>query len=275
MDKPTRRIFLKDLGAATAGLSVASEGAQASQLPGRAPSEDAPSSASATSNIMAIAAHPGDAFFTMSAAVALQVHLGARGVFVSLSLGEKGSTKIAPAQYGSLQRQAAERAARQLGAQSVILDYRDGEIPVSDEAKFAVCDLIREYKPDVLVTHWRGSWHKDHQACNAIVNDAVFYAGLPALARKQSVHSVRRLYFADNWEDAEGFTPDSYLDITPVFAPWSDACAAFPMWRGETGFRYNDYYGSLAVSRGCLSGSKYAVALMSPPDQLTRRLHAL
>ena len=162
-----------------------------------------------------------------------------------------------------------------LGAQCVILDYRDGEIPVSDEAKFAVCDLIREHKPDVIVTHWHGSWHKDHQACYAVVNDAVFYAGLPALARKLSAHSIRRLYFADNWEDAEGFTPDTYLEITPVFDRWSEACAAFPMWRGETGFRYNDYYGSLATSRGCLGGSKYAVALMSSPDQLTRRLHAL
>jgi len=275
MDKPTRRIFLKDFGAATAGLSVASEGEQASQLPGRPSSEDAKSSASAPSNIMAIAAHPGDAFFTMGAAVALQVNLGARGVFVSLSLGEKGSTKIAPAQYGSLQRGAADRAARQLGAQSVILDHRDGEIPVTDDAKFAVCDLIRVHKPDIIVTHWRGSWHKDHQACYAIVNDAVFYAGLPALARKQSAHSVRRLYFADNWEDAEGFTPDTYLDVTPVFDRWSEACASFPMWRGETGFRYNDYYGSLAVSRGCLGGSKYAVALMSPPDQLSHRLQAL
>jgi hypothetical protein len=47
------------------------------------------------------------------------------------------------------------------------------------------------------------------------------------------------------------------------------------MWRGENGFRYNDYYGSLAVERGCLSGYKHAVALMSPPDQLTRRVQAL
>jgi len=275
MDKPTRRIFLKDLGAATAGLSVASDSAPASQVPGRPQSGVAESKVFTPTSIMAIAAHPGDAFFTMGAAVALQIHLGARGVFVSLSLGEKGSVKIAPAEYGSLQREAAERAGRILRAQVAFLDYRDGEIPVSDEAKFAVCDLIREYKPDIIVTHWRGSWHKDHQACYAIVNDAVFYAGLPALARKLPAHATRSLYFADNWEDAEGYTPDTYLEITPVFEPWAKACAAFPMWRGETGFRYNDYYGSLAVSRGCLSGNKYAVALMSPPEQRTRRVQTL
>jgi LmbE family N-acetylglucosaminyl deacetylase len=224
---------------------------------------------------MAIAAHPGDAFFAMGAAVALQVHLGGQGVFVSLSLGEKGSARIAPARYGPLQREAAERAAHALGARTEFLGYGDGEIPVGEEAKFAVCDLIREYQPGAIVTHWRGSWHKDHEACYKIVNDAVFYAGLPALARNQPPHEVRKLFFADNWEDAKGFTPDTYLDISPVFDRWVEACAAFPMWRGETGFRYNDYYGSLAVERGCLSGCKYAVALMSPPEQLTRRVQAL
>jgi hypothetical protein len=76
-------------------------------------------------------------------------------------------------------------------------------------------------------------------------------------------------------EDAEGFVADTYLDITPVFDHWPEACAAFPMLRGETGFRYNDYYRSLAIARGCLSGFRYAVALMSPPEQLTRNVHAL
>lgn len=275
MNKPTRRNFLKDLGVGTAGFSLAAERARASQMPGRPRVGDEASKASAHSDIMAIAAHPGDAFFTMGAAVALQVHLGARGVFLSLSMGEKGSATIAPPQYASLQREAMERAARLLGAQAAFLEYQDGEIPVSEEAKFAVSDLIREYKPGIVVTHWRGSWHKDHKACHAIVNDAVFYAGLPALARKQPAHEVRKVFFADNWEDAEGFVPDTYLDIDPVFDRWLEACAAFPMWRGETGFRYHDYYGSLAVERGCLCGCKCAVALMSPPEQLTRHVQAL
>jgi len=162
-----------------------------------------------------------------------------------------------------------------LGAEAEFLSYLDGEIPVTEEAKLAVCDLIRKHRPSIIVTHWRGSWHKDHQACYKIVNDAVFYAGLPALARERPAHEVRKLFFADNWEDAEGFTPDTYLDISPVFDKWMEACATFPMWRGENGFRYNDYYGSLAVGRGCLSGCKYAAALMSPAEQLTRRVQAL
>jgi N-acetylglucosamine malate deacetylase 1 len=224
---------------------------------------------------MAIAAHPGDAFFAMGLPVALHVHLGGRGIFLSLSLGEKGSSTIPPVQYGTLQREASKRAADMLAARASFLTYPDGEIPADEGAKFAVCDLIREHKPEIVVTHWRGSWHKDHRACYEVVNDAVFYAALPAIARKQPAHSVAKLFFADNWEDADSFKADIYLDITPVFQRWSDASAAFPMWRGENGFRYNDYYRSLASERGSLSGFHYAVALMSPPEQLVRHVRAL
>lgn len=275
MDNSTRRNFLKDLGLGTAAFSVGTEGAQANRVPGQPSAGEAGTQGSGPSSIMAIAAHPGDAFFAMGAAVALQVHLGGQGVFLSLSLGEKGSARIEPDRYGPLQREAAERAAQSLGARAVFLGFRDGEIPVSEEAKFAVCDLIREHKPGAVVTHWGGSWHKDHKACHEIVNDAVFYAGLPALARSQPAHEVRKLFFAENWEDARGFAPDTFLEIDPVFDRWLAACAAFPMWRGESGFRYNDYYSALAVERGCLSGCKFAVALMSPPVSHTRRVQAL
>jgi N-acetylglucosamine malate deacetylase 1 len=275
MENPSRRNFLKDLGLGTTAVSLPAQRTQTGQMPGRPLGADPGSQASGPSNIMAIAAHPGDAFFAMGAAVALQVHLGGQGVFLSLSLGDKGSSTIAPTEYGLLQRQAAERAAKALGARAEFLNYPDGEIPESNDVAFAVCDSIRQYKPATIVTHWHGSWHKDHRACYQIVNDAVFYAGLPAVQRQQPSHAVKRLFFAENWEDAEGFVADTYLDITPVFDHWLEACAAFPMWRGETGFRYNDYYRSLAIARGCLSGFRYAVALMSPPEQLTRNVHAL
>ncbi len=227
------------------------------------------------STILAIAAHPGDGLFTMGASVAQQIRAGGQGVFLSLSLGERGHPKISPKDYGELQRAATEKAAKELGAQTAFLTYPDAEVPLNDEIRFAVCDLIRKYRPGVVVTHWRGSWHKDHQNCHAIVQDAIFYAGLPAIERKLPAHAVGRLYFAENWEDMTGFESDTYLDISAVYQTWLEACAAFPMWRGETGFRYNDYYRSLAVMRGCLSGFDAAVALMSSAEQREQRLKSL
>jgi LmbE family N-acetylglucosaminyl deacetylase len=226
-------------------------------------------------SILAIAAHPGDALFTMGAAVAEQIAQGGRGLFLSLSLGERGSPTIPAEKYGAMQRQATERAAKILGAEAEFLSYPDAEVPYHDEASLAVADRIRAFKPGVVLTHWSGSWHKDHQNCHAIVSDAVFYAGLPAISRTQPAHSPSKLCFAENWEDAANFVADTYLDISAVYERWVKACSEFPMWRGENGFRYNDYYRSLAVARGCLGGFPYAVALMSSPGERTERVRTL
>lgn len=272
MSFTTRRSFLMSTGGGVAALSVGTGFVNARQLPGQPPSETSGSHDIIFSNVMAIAAHPGDAFFAMGAPVAVATHLGGQGSLLSLSLGEKGSPTIPAEQYGTSQREAAQKAAEVLGAKALFLHYPDGEVPSNDEAKFAVCDLIRQYKPLTVVTHWKGSWHKDHRACYDIVEDAIFYAGLPSFVRKEPAHEVRKLWFADNWEDATGYSADTYLDITAVFDRWLNACSAFPMWRGETGFRYNDYYGSLAVERGCLSNFKRAVALMSPAEQRVQHI---
>lgn len=265
--------------AGVAALSFGPDPLGAKQLPGQ-PGEQIGAGPHekrqrAAPSVMAIAAHPGDAFFAMGAPVALAAHQGGEGFFLSLSHGEKGSTTIPPAQYGAMQEAAGSQAAAQLGAKYLSLPYGDGEIPNNDEIAFAVCDLIRQYRPRTVVTHWKGSWHKDHIACHEIVQVAIFYAALPTIVRPRAAHSVGSLYFADNWEDAGGFVPDIYLDITSVCDSWLRACNVFPMWRGENGFRYNDYYSSRAIGCGCLNGSTQAVSLMSSEDQRVQHVRSL
>jgi len=111
--------------------------------------------------IMAIAAHPGDGLFTMGAVLAQQIERGGTGTLLSLSLGEKGAPKDIPVQhYGEMQRAATQKATHLLGADAIFLAYPDAEIPFNEESTLAVCDAIRQYKPDVVITHWSGSWHK-------------------------------------------------------------------------------------------------------------------
>jgi len=270
MADTTRRSVLKMAGTSVAAFSLGGEALSARQTNGAPETQD-----KAAPRVMAIAAHPGDAFFAMGTPVAMATHLGGQGSFVSLSWGEKGSATIPPAKYGAMQQEAATKAAGLLRSTALFLHYGDGAVPDNDEAAFAVCDFIRLHKPDIVVTHWKGSGHKDHQACYAIVQNAIFYAAIPGFARQDPAHSVGRLYFADNWEDARDFVPDTYLDITPIYDQWMKACGVFPMWRGETGFRYNDYYSSRATGCGCLSGYRQAVALMSWAEQRIQHLPSL
>lgn len=261
-----RRSFAQSMGGAVA-LSAFGR----TSVLAESPSDSAPG------KIMAIAAHPGDGLFTMGAAMAHQIERGGGGALLSLSLGERGAPKdILTQQYGEMQKTATEKATHSLGAEAIFLTYPDAEIPFNEEITLAVCDVLRQYKPDVVVTHWNGSWHKDHQNCYLIVRDAVFYAGLGTLARSHPAHTVSKIFYSDNWEDATNFVPDTYLDIEAVYEKWLQACDFYPMWRGQTGFfRYNDYYSALAIMRGCLSGYKHAIALMSDPGQRISKPRAL
>jgi len=260
-----RRSFAQSIGGA----------AFLSALSGRSPAWSE-SSDGTPGRVMAIAAHPGDGLFTMGAALAQQIELGGAGSLLSLSLGERGAPKDIPVQqYGEMQRTATQKATHLLGAEAIFLAYPDAEIPFNEESSLAVCDVIRQYKPEIIITHWSGSWHKDHQNCYLIVRDAVFYAALQTMSRNQPAHAVSKIFYADNWEDASNFVADTYLDIEAVYEKWLQACDFYPMWRGQTGFfRYNDYYGALSVMRGCLSGFKHAVALMSDSGQRMNRLRS-
>ncbi len=235
------------------------------------------SAVSKPGKVMAIAAHPGDGMFTMGATLAKQIERGGAGVLLSLSFGERGAPKDIPVQqYGTMQRKATENAAHLIGAEAIFLDYPDAEIPFNEESSLRVCDVIREQRPEAVVTHWSGSWHKDHQNCHLIVRDAIFFAGLETLAREHPAYAVSKIFYAENWEDATNFVPDTYIDIDSVYEKWMQACDFYPMWRGQTGFfRYNDYYSSLSVMRGCLSSSRHAVSLMSDTGQRTQRLQSL
>jgi len=260
-----RRSFAHSVGGAVA-LSVLARSSMSAE-----------SSESKPGKIMAIAAHPGDGMFTMGAALAQQIARGGAGVLLSLSIGERGAPKNIPVQqYGEMQRTATQKAAQLIGAEAIFLTYPDGEIPFNEESSLAVGDAIREHRPDVIITHWSGSWHKDHQNCHLIVRDAIFYASLDTMTRTRPAHSVSKIFYADNWEDASNFIPDTYLDIDAVRDKWLQACDFYPMWRGQTGFfRYNGYYAALSIMRGCLSGFKHAVALMSDPGQRVGKTHSL
>ncbi len=254
-----RREFIKTSVAASAGLWVSGL-------------DRAWATPSTPGSIMSIAAHPGDGMFSMGSSVAQHIANGGKGTFLSLSLGEKGHNSIPTTEYGHMQQEAMEESANLLGAESRFLTYPDAEIPFNEETSLAVCDEIRKAKPSIIVTHWEGSWHKDHKNCHEIVQYAIFYAGLKTLVREHEAHYAGQLFYAENWEDMDGFVQDTYLDISEVFEQWQSACALFPMWRGETGFRYNDYYRSLATMRGCLSGFTHAAALMSASGQRVKKL---
>lgn len=227
-------------------------------------------------HIMVIGGHCGDAEIMGGALVAKYTQAGHKATFVHMTPGEKGHKTLPPDEYAEQKRKEARAAAAVLGADCRFLPYGDAELPVNDEVKYQLCDIIRELKPTILITHWKGSMHKDHENTHYIVEDARFYAALPAIKRALPAHGAWGLFYAENWEDPYGFEPQVYVDVSDVWDKYIECISQYELFRGGiSSFRYMDYYQALGTMRGCLSNCQKAVALMLPRGAGVRRGQSL
>lgn len=228
-------------------------------------------------DILAIGAHMGDVEIACGMALAAHVRQGKKVAILHLTPGEKGHPKLSPEEYARQKHAEAKEAAAVFGAQMYTLDYRDGELPVNDEVQFAICDVIRACRPQCIITHWQGSIHKDHTACALNIPNAQFYAAIKGFVRKDPPHWVGRIYYAENWEDQDGFEPEIFLEVTEAdIALWQEAAEKYELFRGGVSrFPYVEYYRALARVRGAEIGCQYAVAFAVPPSAHRRRVQSL
>lgn len=218
--------------------------------------------------LVAIGAHAADMEFSAGATLLKHARKGWDVHIVHLTLGEKGHPTLPPDAYGPQKRREAEAAAQILQATPHFLPYRDGELQVTKEIVVMVATLIRQLRPQVVITHWKGSLHPDHVATYHLTRHALFLAGNPHFQLKgtAAVQGIR-LYYAENWEDSEAFEPFVYVDISDVFSDWKRAFQCFAIGRGEGRFPYWDWYQAQTRLRGIEIGTSYAQAFAVDPWQ--------
>jgi N-acetylglucosamine malate deacetylase 1 len=211
--------------------------------------------------ILAVGAHAGDMEISCGAVLAKHARMGDRVVMLHLTLGEGGNPRITPQEYGEQKRREANEVAAVLGAEVIFGPYKDGEIPNTDEGRAYVNDIIRQVKPTHIITHWKNSIHKDHTYTHAIVSDAVLLASLEGVHSEFPRHwGVRGIYFTENWEDMDEYSPYIYLDVTDDMATWEEAVKKYEFIGGTiSSFPYFDYYKALSTVRGAVVRYPHAV----------------
>lgn len=217
--------------------------------------------------VLAIGGHIGDMELTAGMALAKHTLEGAKIVTLALTAGEKGAPKGRDiADYRRQKVEEAKAFAEMLKGEAIVFDYRDGELPDNEEVRMMVCDVIRKVKPDILITHYKSSMHKDHNNTHKIVNDARYYAALPGFERDDAPHFAGRLYYAENWEDAVDYKPYLYIDTTEGYELWKKAVSTHWFVTGSTSFPYLEYYDHLSRVRGIECRKGRAETFMIPAE---------
>jgi LmbE family N-acetylglucosaminyl deacetylase len=220
--------------------------------------------------ILAIGGHVGDMELTAGGILASHSLKGDRVVTLALTAGERG----VPAgqdmkEYREQKVREAKVFADMLGGESMVFDIPDGELSDSEDMRFRVCDVIRRVKPDIIITHFKNSMHKDHRTTHSIVNDARFFAGLASMQQQEPAHFASRLYYAENWEDAVDYKPYIYIDFDQeAYDLWVKAVSQHWFVTGSKSFPYLEYYKHLARVRGIEARKTYAETFMIPEESL-------
>ncbi len=134
--------------------------------------------------VLCVAAHPDDLEYGTSAAVSIWTARGVEVRYLLLTRGEAGMDALDPAETRPLRTAEQIAAGAAVGVQHVdFLDHPDGQLEYGLPVRRDVARVIREFRPDVVVTlSWElefigGLNMADHRVTGLVVLDAVRDAG--------------------------------------------------------------------------------------------------
>lgn len=131
------------------------------------------------SKVLVFAAHPDDEVIGCGGFIRKLVNAGAQ---VSVVVVTGGQTGVSPAfqhigDIAQARQQESEATQRILGFQKLLfLPYKTQEVKNDQGTFHSFIRLIRQEKPDLILTHAEHDKHRDHQAVSIITKEAVWKA---------------------------------------------------------------------------------------------------
>lgn len=168
--------------------------------------------------ILAIGAHPDDCEAVAGGTAALWVKRGDRVRFVSMTNGNAGHQRRAPAELASIRREEARRAGQVLGIEYDILDHDDGRLEPTVAHREDLIRRIRAYVPDLILTHRPNDYHPDHRYTSILVQDSAYMVTVPLIC-PDTPHLRQNpviAYFSDDFRKPCPFNADVVVDVDPV-----------------------------------------------------------
>jgi 4-oxalomesaconate hydratase len=233
--------------------------------------------------VQVIGAHSADFVWRAGGAVAVAVENGGTAEVIALSYGERGESGELWKEEGQtvenvkrIRHGEAEAAAAALGASFRCLDLGDYPLQIDADALTQIADAIREFAPDVLITHTdRDPFNPDHPVASVAVDRA---RGLAAGAGVSSAFATitppALFLFEPHQPELCNFTPNTFVDITAVIERKKAAMAEMKAQQ-----YLQTYYAQRAEQRGNharrASGNKavqYAEAFQRVIPQLVSEL---
>jgi len=224
-------------------------------------------------DILVFGPHPDDLEIRVGGSLLIWMSQGIRVGLADLTRGELGTKGDAETRIA----ESREAARRMDVAFRVNLALPDGSLRDDDPARETVTRLIRDCKPNWVLTNLEEDQHPDHAAAARLVKAAYFLARLPKYLPNSPAHSPEQLiyYFIHTQ-----FDPTFLVDIAEVFEKKIEVMESYQSQfvdpKVPDGYKYSglaDYFSnvrSLGEAWGVRAGVRAAEAFVSDRPLVVR-----
>jgi LmbE family N-acetylglucosaminyl deacetylase len=156
-----------------------------------------------------------------------------------------------------------KRACSILGVQGIVMSNSSissvNEISIRDE----LVEILRKYKPDIVITHVEFDYHKEHRLTRRIVEETVEWASHTTSKTRDS-HQVSSLWAAETTVLIP--SPHIYIDITETNEKRLEAikCYGSQSHKGGADFYYR-FHNTRTMLRGIQADVEHAEAFQQVP----------
>jgi bacillithiol biosynthesis deacetylase BshB1 len=132
-------------------------------------------------------------------------------------LGTRGSAEVRAVE--------AQEAARRLGvSQRLNLGFPDGHLRATDEARKKIVEVIRRFRPTIVLAPRHDDLHPDHAQLAVLVREAAFLSGVAKYGGGGAPHRPRAVL---QYASHTTFTPSLVVDVGAHFAAKKHAALAY------------------------------------------------
>ncbi len=168
--------------------------------------------------ILSIGAHPDDADTYTGGLLAKLHEKGWRVRLLSVTDGSAGTyhADVTREELKLQRRSEAAASGRLLDARYDVMDYPDGQLQVTLEARERLIRYIRTFRPDIIITNRPNDYHADHRNVSSLLQDASFLLTVPKICPDTPYldDTPGILYWADDFKKPYPHQPDIIVPIS-------------------------------------------------------------
>lgn len=168
--------------------------------------------------VLVVGAHPDDPDIK-AGGLASKYAAGGHDVrFVSLTNGDAGHHEIGGVELARRRRSEARASADVIGIEYDVLENHDGELQPTIENRKKMIRLIRNYEPDLVLTHRPNDYHPDHRSASMLVQDSAYMVTVPNVCTDTPILREDPViaYLSDDFQKPYPFEPDVVVSIDDV-----------------------------------------------------------